>query len=89
MSDPLKFYDRATGKELEITPDGSLGLLALGDISVKPWREKRVESGYEKDLLERAAKHAEESKKKTEEMKKKREEMKRKKEQEKDEQAKS
>jgi len=89
MSDPQKFYDRATGKELEITPEGSLGLLALGDVSVKPWRQKRIESGYEKDLLERSAKYAEENKKRAEEMKKKREEMKRKKEQEKNEQEKS
>ena len=89
MSEPLKFYDRATGKELEITPEGSLGLLALGDIAVKPWREKRIESGYEKDLLERVAKNAEENKKRAEEMKKKREEMKLKKEQEQNEQTKS
>src|SRR4026207_1535223 len=89
MSDPLKFYDRATGKELELTPEGSLGLLALGDVSVKPWRQKRIESGYEKDLLERTAKQAGENIKRAEEMKKKREEMKRKKEQEKNEQAKS
>lgn len=86
MSDPIKLYDRATGKDIEITNEGGLGLLALGDIAVKPWREKRIESGYEKELLERMAKQAEENKKKAEEMKKKREEMKLKKEQEKNEQ---
>lgn len=89
MSDPIKIYDRATGKEIEITNEGGLGLLALGDIAVKPWRQKRFESGYEKELLERMAKQAEENKKKSEEIKKKREEMKRKKEEEKNEQAKS
>ena len=76
MGDPIKFYDRATGKEIEITPEGSLGLLALGDVTVKPWRQKRIDSGYEKDLLERIAKHAEEMKKKREEMQLKREQKK-------------
>ena len=82
MGDAIKFYDRATGKEIEVTPEGSLGLLALGDVTVKPWRQKRIESGYEKDLLERMAKQAEE-------MKKKREEMQLKREQNKNEQTKS
>lgn len=82
MIEPIKFYDRATGKEIEITPLGSLGLLALGDVTVKPWRQKRIESGYEKELLERMARQ-------TEEMQKKREEMKLKREQKKDEQKKS
>jgi hypothetical protein len=82
MSEPIKFYDRATGKEIEITPEGSLGLLALGDVTVKPWRQKRIESGYEKELLERMTKQAEE-------MKKKREEMQLKREQKKNEQTKS
>jgi hypothetical protein len=76
MSDPLKVYDRATGKELEINSDGSLGMLALGDIAVKPWRQKRIESGFEKELLERTAKQAEEMKKRKEEMQRKREEKK-------------
>lgn len=84
MSDPLKIIDRATGKQIEITNEGGLGLLALGDIAVKPWRQKRIESGYEKELLDRAAKQAEETKKKMEEMKKKREEMKRKQQEEKE-----
>jgi hypothetical protein len=82
MSEPIKFYDRATGKEIEINPEGSLGLLALGDVTVKPWRQKRIDSGFEKDLLERIAKQAEE-------MKKKREEMQLKREQKKNEQTKS
>jgi len=76
MNKPVKVYDRATGKELEIPPEGSLGLLALGDIAVKAWREVRVKSGYEKELLERVEKLKEETKKKMEEMKRKREEKK-------------
>ena len=76
MDEPIKFYDRATGKEIEITPEGSLGLLALGDVTIKPWRQKRIDSGYEKDLLERIAKQAEEMKKKREEMQLKREQKK-------------
>jgi hypothetical protein len=76
MSDPLKIIDRATGKEMEIPPEGGLGLLALGDIAVKPWRQKRIETGFEKDLLERSAKQAEESKKRKEEMERKREQKK-------------
>jgi CO/xanthine dehydrogenase FAD-binding subunit len=40
-------------KEIGISRKGSLeSLLALGDVTVKPWRQKRIESGYEKDLLE-------------------------------------
>ena len=76
MSEPIKFYDRATGKEIEIYPEGSLGLLALGDVTVRPWLQKRIESGYEKDLLERMTKQAEEMKKKREEMQLKREQKK-------------
>jgi hypothetical protein len=76
MSDPLKIIDRATGKEMEITNEGGLGLLALGDIAVKPWRQRRIETGYEKELLERSAKQAEENKKRKEEMQRKREEKK-------------
>ena len=30
-------------KEYKITPEGSLGLLALGDIGLKKWREVRGE----------------------------------------------
>ncbi len=88
MSEPLKIYDRATGKDIEITNEGGLGMLALGDIAVKPWRQKRIESGYEKELLEKMKKQAEENKKKAEEKKKRREEMKLKKEQEQNEQPK-
>ena len=76
MSEPLKIIDRTTGKEMEITPEGGLGLLALGDIAVKPWRQKRIETGYEKELLERVAKQAEEGKKRKEEMQRKREQKK-------------
>ena len=75
-TDSLKVYDRATGKELEIPPEGSLGLLALGDIMLKPWREVRIKSGYENELLERVAKVEEEDKKRQQEKKRKEEEKK-------------
>jgi len=76
MEEPLKVIDRATGKELEIPPEGSLGLLALGDVALKAWREVRIKSGYEKELLERVEKIKEESDKKMEEKKRKEEEKK-------------
>jgi hypothetical protein len=76
MDEPLKITDRATGKELEINPEGSLGLLALGDVALKPWREVRIKSGYEKELLERVEKMKEETEKKKEERKRKQEEKK-------------
>ena len=73
MSDPTKFFDQATGKEIEVNPEGSLGMLALGDIAVKPWRQKRIESGYEKDLRERMTKQKEYMEKRREEAKRRRE----------------
>jgi hypothetical protein len=76
MSDEKKFINRDTGKEIEIPVEGSLGLLALGDIAVKPWRQKRIDTGYEKELIERIALHEEELKKKMEEFKRKREQRK-------------
>jgi len=76
MDVPLKIIDRATGNELEINPEGSLGLLALGDVGLKPWREVRIKSGYEKELLERVQKMKEEMEKKKEERKRKQEEKK-------------
>jgi hypothetical protein len=76
MAETLKVHDRATGKELEIPPEGSLGLLALGDIAVKPWREVRISSGYEAALREKVEQFKQEMEKKREEMKRKREEKK-------------
>lgn len=74
MENKLKVTDRATGKEMEIPPEGSLGLLALGDVTLKPWREVRLQSGYEKELLERVARNKEEAEKKRAERKRKQEE---------------
>jgi hypothetical protein len=76
MENALRITDRATGKEIEITPAGNLGLLALGDIALRPWREVRIKSGYEKELLERVTRHKEDAAKKKEAMKKKLEEKK-------------
>ncbi len=51
----MKIIDPLTGQEPEIPPQGSLGLLALGDIAVKPWRERRIATGYEAELRARLA----------------------------------
>lgn len=40
----------------EIPAEGSLGLLALGAVGVRPWRHKRIESGFEAQLIERCKK---------------------------------
>lgn len=35
----------STDKEFKLTAEGSLGVLALGDIGLKLWREQRVKEG--------------------------------------------
>jgi uncharacterized FlaG/YvyC family protein len=82
MDESVKIIDRATGKTFEIPPEGSLGLLALGAIALKPWRQQRIESGFEKELLARVKEQVEEGKRKLEERRKKIEEAKLKKQQE-------
>ncbi|MEO6167199.1 MAG: hypothetical protein ABIO46_16160 [Chitinophagales bacterium] len=77
------------GGTFVIPPEGSLGLLALGAAAVKPWRQKRIETGYEAQLIERTKKQVEEGLRKKEERQKKMEEAKLKKEQEQHEQKKS
>jgi uncharacterized FlaG/YvyC family protein len=89
MDEPLKITDQSTGQVFEIPPEGSLGLLALGSVALKPWRKKRIDSGYEAQLLERVKEHVEEAKRKFEERRKKIEEAKLKKQQENNEQANS
>ncbi len=42
----LKFHTE-TGEVFEIPPEGLLGLLALGAVGVKAWREKRRQAGVE------------------------------------------
>ncbi len=73
-------------KAFEIPAEGSLGLLALGAVAVKPWRQKRIETGFEAQLIERCKRQAEEGAKKKEERRIKMEEAKLKKEQEQHEQ---
>ena len=46
-------------KEYKIPPQGSLGLLALGDIGIKLWREKRKEAG--KDPVKKKLKKKEDN----------------------------
>ena len=74
------------GAVFEVPAEGTLGMLALGAVTVKPWRQKRLETGFEEQLIERCKKQAEESAKKKEEQKQKMEEAKLKKEQEQHEQ---
>lgn len=45
---------------MDIPPEGSLGLLALGDIGLKVWREARQRTGYEQALRERLLKQKQE-----------------------------
>ncbi|GER60670.1 hypothetical protein [Patiriisocius marinus] len=40
------------GKKVEITKDGSLGLLALGDVGLRAWREVRNKITKEKSYEE-------------------------------------
>lgn len=49
-------------KEYKVPPQGSLGLLALGDLGVKLWREKRKEAG--KDPVKRKLKKKSENEEK-------------------------
>ena len=77
-----KIIDQSTGKEFEIPSEGSLGLLALGAVAVKPWRQRRIDTGFEKELRENVKKHVEEQKKKMEELKRRKEEENQKKKEE-------
>jgi hypothetical protein len=36
-----------TGEIIEIPPEGMLGLLALGAVGIKAWREKRQHAGLD------------------------------------------
>ncbi|HIE02847.1 MAG TPA: hypothetical protein EYP59_21625 [Thiotrichaceae bacterium] len=40
----LKFIS-PEGKEMDIPPEGALGLLALGAVGIKAWRQARKEAG--------------------------------------------
>ncbi|MCS6917022.1 MAG: hypothetical protein RMK52_02190 [Chitinophagales bacterium] len=65
--------DGSGGKEIPVPPEGSLGLLALGDVGLKLWREARIRSGYEEALRQRLNEQKKEMEKKKEELKKRRE----------------
>ncbi|MBK9730641.1 MAG: hypothetical protein IPO83_05035 [Chitinophagaceae bacterium] len=81
-----KIIPPAQSAVFELPPEGSLGLLALGAVAVKPWRQKRIESGFEEQLIERCKKQVIEGERKKEERQKRIEEAKLKKEQEQHEQ---
>jgi hypothetical protein len=51
------------GKEIEVTADGSLGLLALGYRGLIAWRQKRMEVMKEQGQLPPVIKIAKEDKK--------------------------
>lgn len=71
----MKIVDQATGKEMDVPPEGSLGLLALGDIGLKVWREARLRTGYEQALRQRLLEQKSQIEKRKEELKKKREQQ--------------
>ena len=48
----FKIIDPKTGKEHEIPLEGSLGLLALGAVGLKAWRQKRMEEQKKKSEKE-------------------------------------
>jgi CO/xanthine dehydrogenase FAD-binding subunit len=82
MDEDIKIVDATQSVPFEIPPEGSLGLLALGAVAMKPWRKKRIECGYEEKLIERVKKEVEEVKQRQQEKKEKMEAAKLKKEQE-------
>jgi hypothetical protein len=44
MEDNDHIFIKDTNQQLDIPPEGCLGLLALGDIGIKTWREKVKEA---------------------------------------------
>ncbi|MBA3647666.1 MAG: hypothetical protein H0W62_03805 [Chitinophagales bacterium] len=63
-------------KQFEIPPEGSLGLLALGAVGLRAWRQVRSKSDYEQKLIDRSKEMEKEMQKKMEERKVKQEEEK-------------
>lgn len=55
MADKKTQIIREDGKTFDIPPEGSLGLLALGAVALKPWREKRKEFEEAKKAKKEAA----------------------------------
>lgn len=53
LYETLQFKERG-GKTFEVPVQGCLGLLALGDLGLVAWREKKVE--YIQELQNRASK---------------------------------
>lgn len=47
MKDNKKVTFLLDGKEFEVPPSGSLGLLALGNVGIRAWKKARKE--YEKE----------------------------------------
>ncbi len=82
MAEHIKIIDASKNLPFDIPPEGSLGLLALGAVAMKPWRQKRIDSGSEQKLLERVKKEVEEAKQRQQERKEKMEAARLKKEQE-------
>lgn len=86
MKEEIDKNEMVPGAVFEIPPEGSLGMLAVGAVAVKPWRQKRIESGFEAELIERSKKQAIEAARRKEERQKKIQEAQLKKEQEENEQ---
>ncbi|HPD65302.1 MAG TPA: hypothetical protein P5050_06430 [Bacteroidia bacterium] len=53
QSDKITIRDKQTGQPVEIHPEGSLGLLALGAVGVKAWREARKKARQNSNMSEK------------------------------------
>jgi len=47
MTEQTLIFHTEDGEIFEIPPEGMLGLLALGAVGVKAWRNKRQQAGVE------------------------------------------
>ena len=45
----LSGFQDTNGEPFEVTPDGSLGLFALGDLGLAAWRMVRTQAAEEKE----------------------------------------
>ena len=50
MNNEEHIFIKDTNQQLDIPPEGCLGLLALGDIGLKIWREKVKEAKAKEDV---------------------------------------
>ncbi len=48
-NDSMPNFETKDGKKYEVPVNGSLGLLALGDIGLIAWRKRRIQ--YQQDMI--------------------------------------